>query len=325
MHRRFVLKAGLSTLAAAAVPARVNAQSNYPNKPIRFINAFPAGGPSDIFIRAFTQRLGVILGVPIIVENRVGAGGAIGGREAARSAPDGYTLQVATSSSLIIYPASTSTPMYDPVSDFVPIAHLAKLSATICVQASLPVKTLREFVDLVKSNPKKYPYGSGGNGSFVHLAAELFKKQAGIESLHVPYKGSAPAMQALVGEQVAWICDVPSTSLPFYESGRIKILALCDDQRSKALSAVPTAVEQGYPNMLANTFNFFVAPAGTPRSIVDILNGAAVRVMGQEDFLKQLAAQGVEPIVQSTPEQTAALIKAEIARWTPVVQATIKE
>lgn len=325
MQRRQLLKAGLSGIVIAANPVRTWAQAAYPNKPIMFINAFPAGGPSDVFIRVFAQRLGVILGVPMVVVNRVGAGGAIGSREAARAQPDGYTLQVATSSSLIIYPSSTSTPMYDPVNDFTPIAYLAKLSATICVRASLPVKTLREFVDLLKANPGKYPYGSGGNGSFVHLAAELFKKLAGIESLHVPYKGSAPAMQALVGEEVAWICDVPSTSLPFYESGKIKILALCGDVRSKVMPNVPTAVEQGFPGMVANTINFFVAPAGTPRNVVDTLNKAAMRVMNQEDFLKQLRSQGVEPVTSATPKQTADLIKAEIAHWLPIVQATIKE
>lgn len=325
MKRRQLLKAGLSGMAIAANPLRTWAQGAYPNKLIKIINAFPAGGPSDIFTHAFAQRLGVILGVPIVVDNRVGAGGAIGSRDVARSQPNGYTLQVATSSSLIMYPLSTKTPLYDPVNDFTPIAYLAKLSATICVQASLPVKTLREFVDLLKANPEKYPYGSGGVGSFVHLAAELFKKQAGIQSLHVPYKGSAPAMQALVAAQVAWITDVPSTSLPFYESGKIKILALCDDARSKALPNVPTTVEQGFPQMLANTFNFFVAPAGTPREVVETLNRAAMRVMNQEDFLKQLRSQGVEPVTSATPEQTADLIKAEIARWSPIVQANITE
>ena len=325
MQRRQVLQAGISGLALAALPARSPAQAAYPSKPIKFINAFPAGGPSDIFIRAFAQRLSLLLGVPIVVDNRVGAGGAIGGREAASAPPDGYTLQIATSSSLIIYPSSTSTPLYDPVKDFTPIASLAKLSATICVQPSLPVKTLREFVDLLKAQPEKYPYGSAGNGSFVHLAAELFKKQAGIESLHVPYKGSAPAMQALLAGHVAWICDVPSTSLPFYDSGKIGILALCDTARSNALPNVPTAVEQGYPGMVASTFNFFVAPAGTPRGIIATLNSGALRVMQQDDFLQQLRAQGVEPLTNATPEQTAELIKAEIARWAPNVKATIKE
>jgi tripartite-type tricarboxylate transporter receptor subunit TctC len=325
MNRRRVLQAGLSGLLVAAGPARTWGQSAYPDKPVKFINAFPAGGPSDVFIRAFAQRLSVVLGVPMVVDNRVGAGGAIGSREVAQSRPDGYTLQIATSSSLIIYPLSTSTPMYDPVSQFTPIAELAKLSATICASPSLPVRSLREFVNLLKADPTKYPYGSAGNGSFVHLAAELFKKQAGVESLHVPFKGSAPAMTALLGDQVAWICDVPSTSLRQHESGRIRILALCDDARSKALPNVPTAIEEGFPQMVANTFNFFVAPAGTPRSIVDTLNKAAVRVMNQEDFLAQLRAQGVEPITNATPERTEALIKAEIARWAPIVRATIKE
>jgi tripartite-type tricarboxylate transporter receptor subunit TctC len=315
----------LSGLAIAASPIRSFGQAAYPDKAIKFINAFPAGGPSDVFIRAFAQRLSAVLGQPMVVENRVGAGGAIGSREVARSRPDGYTLQVATSSSLIIYPFSTSTPMYDPVKEFTPIAPLAKLSATLCVSPSLPATSLREFVSLLKANPDKYSYGSAGNGSFTHLAAEMFKNQAGVESLHVPYKGSGPAMQALLGDQVAWACDVPSTSIPYYEAGKIKMLALCDDARSKALPNVPTAVEQGFPQMVANTFNFFVAPAGTPRNIIDTLNKAATTVMNQEEFLAQLRAQGVEPINGATPEQTEALIKAEIARWAPIVRATIKE
>ena len=216
-------------------------------------------------------------------------------------------------------------PLYDPIKDFTPIAALAKLSATICVPATLPVDNLTDFVQLLKANPDKYSYGSGGIGSFVHLSAELFKKQMGVESLHVPYKGSAPAMQALVGGQITWLCDVPSTSLPFYEVGKIKILALCDTERSQALPQVPTTVEQGFPDMLANTYNFFVAPAGVNQTVLDALNHAAMQVMNQKDFTDQLRAQGVVPILGATPEQTKELIKTETARWTPVGQANMSD
>ena len=325
MQRRPFLKICLGGLTATGLSGFSLAQTNYPERPIKFINAFPAGGPSDIFIRAFTQRLAVILNTSIVVDNRVGAGGAIGGNEAARAKPDGYTLQVATSSSLIIYPVSVRKPLYDPIKDFTPIAALAKLSATICVPATLPVDNLTDFVQLLKANPDKYSYGSGGIGSFVHLSAELFKKQMGVESLHVPYKGSAPAMQALVGGQITWLCDVPSTSLPFYEVGKIKILALCDTERSQALPQVPTTVEQGFPDMLANTYNFFVAPAGVNQTVLDALNHAAMQVMNQKDFTDQLRAQGVVPILGATPEQTKELIKTETARWTPVGQANMSD
>ena len=325
MQRRPFIQAVIGSLAGATLPGLSRAQGAYPDRPIKFINAFPAGGPSDIFIRAFTQRLSAILNTSIVVDNRVGAGGAIGGNEAARAKPDGYTLQVATSSSLIIYPVSVRKPLYDPIKDFSPIAALAKLSATICVPATLAVDTLTDFVKLLKANPDKYSYGSGGIGSFVHLSAELFKKQMGVESLHVPYKGSAPAMQALVGGQITWLCDVPSTSLPFYEAGKIKILALCDTERSQALPQIPTTVEQGYPDMLANTYNFFVAPSGVSSVVLDTLNRAAKQVMQQKEFTDQLRAQGVVPIVGATPEQTRELIRVETARWLPVGQANLSD
>ncbi len=325
MQRRPFLKTLIGGLVGATQPALSFAQNVYPDRPIKFINAFPAGGPSDIFIRAFTQRLSAVLNTPIVVDNRVGAGGAIGGHEAARAKPDGYTLQVATSSSLIIYPVSVRKPLYDPIKDFTPIAALAKLSATICVPASLPVNTLSDFIALLKANPEKYSYGSAGIGSFVHLAAELFKKQLGVDSLHVPYKGSAPAMQALVSGQIAWLCDVPSTSLPFYEAGKIKILALCDTERSQALPRVPTTVEQGFPEMLANTYNFFVAPAGISAVVGETLNAAAMKVMRQKEFTDQLRAQGVVPILDTTPAQTKDLIRIETARWTPIGQANMSD
>lgn len=325
MKRRHLL--GLGVASAAAAQLGVNplawAQDRYPQRPVRLLVGFSAGGPTDIVARKYAERVGRILGQQLIVENKPGASGVIASVDLAKARPDGYSLMMVTSSSHGIAPNSMVEPRFDAAKDFAYITVVGIVPMVMAVHPDLPAKTLPEAIALFKANPGKYSYGSSGVGGIAHLAAELFLMQAGgVKIEHIPYKGAGPGIQDTVGGHVQMFFDTFSTTLPHHRAGTLRILATFGEQRSKAAPDIPTAVESGVAGAVAYTFNAIVAPAGTPRSVIDMVAGATKQAMTDEAFRADLESVGVEPMPDSSPENAAAFVAAEIAKWAPVVKAT---
>jgi tripartite-type tricarboxylate transporter receptor subunit TctC len=312
---RLVLAGLLLSLTVAAAPA---AAQGYPNKPVRMIVAFPAGGPVDALARIFAQRLGGPLGQQVLVENRGGADGVIGAESVARAAPDGYTLFFASSAHAINASLYRTVP-YRTVEDFEPVTRIGESPNLIAVTPSLPVKDLAELIALAKSKPGELNYGA--TSSPTHLATELFTSMAGIKFTRVPYKGAAPAMTALMAGDVQMVLSGVGTMLPPAKAGRLKALAVTGQNRSPLAPEIPTVREAGVPGYVATTWYALLAPAGTPRSIVDRLN-AEVRTLLEDPGMKaQLATQGIE-LTPSTPEELGTFLRSEVAKWAKVVQDT---
>jgi tripartite-type tricarboxylate transporter receptor subunit TctC len=286
----------------------------YPSKPIRILIAQAPGSATDVISRVVGNRLSEALGQPIIVEARPGAGGALGAAEAARSAPDGYTLFMANNSTHGSNPAVYPKLPYDAVNDFAPISFVASVPYVLVVEPSLPVNSVQELIALAKSQPGKINYASAGNGSTHQFCAELLKSTAGIDMVHIPYKGSPPGVAAVLAGEVslmfANLTDVGSQ----IKSGRVKPLAVTTMKRAELLPNVPTMVEAGVPDFEITSWFGLLAPAGTPAPIVSRLNAEMVKVLAREDVRSTLGAQG-QDVRSSTPEQFAAHIKSEIARF----------
>ncbi len=302
----------------AAVDARAQAPDAWPSKPIRFILPFPPGGGTDILGRIISERLAANLGQPVVIENRGGAGGNVGAEAAAKSAPDGYTI-VLVAPSLAISPSLYSKLNYDPAKDFAPISLVATVPNVMVTHPSVPARTLQEFIALAKSKPGGMNFGSGGNGTSNHLAGELFNIVAGVKLVHVPYKGVNLAMNdVLSGEVHLVVIGIPAAA-PHIKAGKLRALALIAPQRSPALPDVPTIAEAGLPNFEVTTWYGVLAPAGTPRPVVTRLNAELVKIMHAPELKERLAAMATEPRT-STPEEFAAYLKQEIAKWAEVVR-----
>ncbi len=309
-------------LCLAGVSAAL-AQEVYPNRPIRLIVPFAPGGATDLFARKYAERLGKKLGQPVLPDNKAGASGVIAARETVRSKADGYTLFFATSTTLAILPSMMATPAYDVEKDFTPIALLGTTPLFLVVHASVPARTVGELVALVKANPGKYSYGTSGTGSTNHLAGELFKLRAGnLELLHVPYKGSGPALQDAVAGVNQVLFDTFSGSRPFHKAGKMRMLAIFAEKRSKFAPDIPTAIEAGIPGMVAGSFQVVCAPTATPAAIIDALQSATAEIMRDTVFLSELEALSIVPITDSTPEKAKQYIRNELAKWAPLVKAT---
>jgi len=294
------------------------AQEPYPGRPLRFILPFPPGGGTDILGRLIAERLAANLGQPVVTENRGGAGGNVGAEAAARSAPDGYTI-VLVAPSLAISPSLYSKLNYDPVKDFAPVSLVAQVPNVMITHPSVPAQTLAEFVSLAKSKPGGMNFGSGGSGTSNHLAGELFNLAAGVKLVHIPYKGVNLAMNGvLAGEvQLAFIgIPVPA---PHIKAGRLRALAVLARERSAALPEVPTAEEAGLPNFDVTTWYGILVPSGTPRPIVMRLNSELVKIMHSPEMKQRLGGMATETMT-STPEEFAAYIRQEIAKWGDVVR-----
>ncbi len=317
LHRRaFVAGA----LAAGALPAA--AQARYPDKPIRFVIPFPPGGPTDIIGRMMAEKLAADLGQQVIPDNRAGAAGAIGATEVARARPDGYTLLLGTSSTQAINPTTMVNPTYDALKDFSYVGLIGVNPAVLAAHPSMP-DTLKGMIELMRANPGKYSYGSSGQGGITHLASELFKQMAGgLNVVHVPYRGSGPALQDVLAGNLAWMFETISTTLPQHRSGKLRILGIALAKRTAAAPDIPTIAEAGVPGFEAYTFNIVAAPGGTPRPIIDTLHAAHARIMADRAFVEKLEQLAVVPIVDSTPESAAAFVKQEIDKWAPVVKST---
>ena len=303
--------------------ASVHAQ-NYPTKAVRLIVGFPAGGTSDIMARLTGQKLSEAWGQTFIIDNRPGAGGNIGTELVAKAAPDGYTLLVSPGSTLTSNPAVYSKVPFDTVRDFAPVTMIAGVPNALVVHPSVPVKNVKELIALAKASPGQLAYASTGAGQSTHLSAELLKTSAGINLIHVPYKGSAPALTDIVAGQVSVMFDNLPSVLPFIKSGRLKPLAVSSAARSRALPEVPTVAESALPGFDVTVWFGVLAPAATSRDIVNRLNAEVVKAIKTPDIRERFTQQGADPI-GNTPEDFAAVIKRDLAKWAKVVKdANIK-
>ena len=315
MFKRSLTIAGLFVASIATGFAQ-----NYPSKPIRIIIAQAPGSATDVISRVVANRLQESLGQPIVIEVRPGAGGAVGTEAAARSAPDGYTLFMANNSTHGSNPALYSKLPYDAVNDFAPITLVATVPYVLVVDPSLPVKSVQDLIALAKSKPGKMNYASAGNGSTHHFCGELLKSMAGIDLVHVPYKGSTPAIAGLLGGEVSLMFANLTDIGGQLKSGKVKALAVTVTKRASLIPEVPTLSEVGLPGFEIGSWFGLLAPAGTPAPIISRLNAETVKVLGRSDVQATLGAQGLE-LAPGSPEQFAAHIKSEIAKFTRIAKA----
>lgn len=316
-----VIKAGrvLLALAACALTASAWGQA-YPNKPLKMILPFPAGGPSDIVARAMGQGLAEALGHNVVIDNRPGGGGLIGATLAAKAPGDGYTLLLGGITTFGVAPSVHKNLAFDPVKDFLPVTMATRQPILLMMHPSLPVKSVREFIALAKARPGEINYASSGPGGSGHMAGELFRLVTGVNLVHIPYKGAPPALNELIAGQVQVMFGTILASAPHIRSGRVRAIAITGPQRSTALPEVMTFSEAGLPTYDASSWNGVLVPAGTPRAVVDRLNAEIVRILKSPNVLERLAQDGALP-APTTPEEFAAFIKAEIVKWGKVVQA----
>ena len=311
-----MLKKTLAAVVATLVSATALAQP-YPSKPVRFVVPYAAGGATDLIARVIGEKLAASLGQPFIVDNRPGAATLLGAQLVAKAEPDGYTLLMATSTTLAINASLYSKLPYDPVKDFAPISLAIQHPFVLLVNPNLPAQSVKELVALAKSKPGQLAYASGGSGSFPHLAMAMFQTMTGIDVIHVPYKGSAPALTDLMSGQIAMMFD--NTALNHVKGGRIRALAVTTKDRLSVMPDVPTLQEAGVAGYELAAWQGVIAPAGTPRPIVERLNAEIVKLMQQPDTKARLTADGGQ-IITSTPDQFAAYIKSEIGRFAKVVK-----
>ena len=318
--RRFLALAPLALLVAFGTPTAAAAQG-FPSKPVRLVVPFPAGGPLDATGRLIAQRLSEAWGQSVVVDNRPGAGGNIGADLVAKSAPDGYTVVMGALSTHAVNPHLYTKMPYDALKDFAPITNVAITPNVLVINPSLPVNSVRELIGYAKANPGKLSFGSGSNGSAGHLAGELLKLDTGIDMVHVPFKGAAPATQALLAGDTQLMFDNLANATPQVKAGRLKALAVTTAQRSRLAPDLPTMAEAGVPGFDISTWFGLLAPAGTPRDIVAKWNADVVRILNTPDVREKLLAQGAEP-APSTPEQFAQFIAQEYAKYGKIVKAS---
>lgn len=293
----------------------------YPTKPIRLIVGSAPGGPIDFSARLTAQKLTEALGQSVVVDNRTGAGGTIGTEYVAKAAPDGYTLLMASAATLCITPNLYPKIPYDTLRDFAPISTVAAVSYVLVVHPSIPVKTVQEFIALAKAEPGRLRFGSAGSGSVTHLGVELFKSMAGVDLLHVPYKGAGPAMIDLIGGQLDFMLDSLLTSTPLVKAGKLRALAQTGMRRSVVWPELPTVSETVLPGYEVSTWFGLVAPAATPRELIVKLNWAIVKGLGHAEIRERLLMQGLEPVGNS-PEEFGKLIRDELPKWARIVKVS---
>jgi len=300
-----------------AAPAAALAQA-YPNKPIRWVVPYTGGGITDVVTRVVTQKMQASLGQAIVVENKPGANSIIGADLVAKSAPDGYsivTVIAAHAANATLYQGKLP---FDPVKSFIPLSLAAIAPLILTANNNFPAKDVKELITYAKANPGKVNFGSSGIGAAAHLTTELFKQTAGIDMVHIPYKGTAPALLGLQGNDIQILVDVPSTLMPHVRGGRIKALAMFSNKRVPGAAEVPTFAEAGGPPLESSTWVMFLAPAGTPREIVTRLSQEAQKAINESDIKTRFSDIGIEP-VGGTPEQAAQFLAAEIAKWAKVI------
>jgi tripartite-type tricarboxylate transporter receptor subunit TctC len=319
MKRRTLLAAGLATIAS---PAIVRAQDKYPSRPVRLVIPFAPAGPTDIIGRMTAEKMTVLLGQTMLVDNKAGAAGSIGAVDVKNAKPDGYTFLFAPSSTHAINPTAFVKPLYDPIKDFTPISSICVNPLVLVVNPSMP-DTVPGLVELMKKNPGKYSYGSSGAGSILHLAAEYLKREVGgMDVEHVPYKGSMPALQDMMSGNIAWMFETFSTTLQLHRAGKVRILAYAHAKRAVIAPEIPTMIEAGIPGYEAYTFNLILGPAGLPQNVVDVIDQASRKLMTDPSAIKFLQDIAAVPTVDTTPARTAKFIKDELAKWAPIIKSS---
>ena len=309
----------LGFLVAALLACAAAAAQGFPARPIRIVVPFPPGGGTDVVARAVAPSMSQTLGQPVIVENRAGAGGNIGTEAVAKSAPDGYTLLVASAATAINNTLAKNI-SWEVSRDFAPVALLVVNQSLLVAHPAVPANNIKELIAFAKAKPGQVTYGSYGNGSSAHLIGELFKMMAGVDLVHVPYKGAAPAVNDLLGGQVNLVFADVAAVLPHVKAGRLKALGIGSSRRFEGLPDVPTVAEAGVPGFEAGGFLGLVAPAGTPAAAITALNAAAVKSLAQPDVHERLVALATVPM-GGTPEQFGQHLRAEVEKWAKVIRA----
>ncbi len=317
--RSYRVRSRLAALGAALLAALPVAAQEYPAKPVRIIIGFPPGGATDLVARLMAPKYTSVFKHQFIVDNRPGANGVIGSDLAAKAAPDGYTIHLATIGSLVLSPATGKVP-YDPLRDFAPISQAVALQNIFIVHPNLPPRTLKELIALARAKPGALNFASSGTASPGHLAGELFKNMAKVNLVHVPYKGGGPAMIDLVAGHVEIFVAVISTAVPQVKAGKARALAVTGTKRAATLQEVPTVAESALKGYEATNWYGYVAPPATPRPIIERLHKATVTVLEMADVRQALLDQGIEA-APNTPEQFAAYIQSETKKWAQVIKA----
>jgi tripartite-type tricarboxylate transporter receptor subunit TctC len=316
---RMLKMAAMGLVALGFCPDPGHAQP-YPARPIKVIVPTPAGGPVDVIARLVANYLTSAVGQPVVVDNRPGAGNTLGSKEAAQAEPDGYTLLYSSASGLVFAPMLQKNAGYDPMTSYDPIVLVAQSSTILVVHPSVPVKSVQELVAYAKANPGKVNFSSGGIGVLPHLIGEWFKSRAGIDIVHVPYRGGGPSINDLVGGQVQMTFEGTSVLLPLIETGKLRALAVTSAKRLPQLPDVPTMTESGFPGFVSTSWTGLLAPARTPREVIDKLNAQVNEGLKSAELKAALAKVSNEP-VGGTPQDFADMIKGDIAKWAPVVKA----
>jgi tripartite-type tricarboxylate transporter receptor subunit TctC len=322
LPRRSLLKTCVAAAASAFSLGAAAQAGDYPNKPIRMIVPFTPGGSTDILARTIGEQLTKAWGQTVIIENVPGAGGSLGADRVAKATPDGYTLLMGHIGTLAVTPSIYPRLPYDPIKSFAPVAWVARVPNVLVVHPSVPARSVRELVQYAKANPGKLNYGSGGNGSAAHIATEYFKLQSDTDIVHVPYKGTAPAVTDAVAGQIQVLLTGAPAVMPMAKSGKLVALAVSSPQRIPSAPELPTIAETGLPGLAgfeADQWYGIVAPAGTPEAIVRKLNAQVNSSLNSPEILALLQSEGATP-TPFPPEVFGKLIEAEIARWRPVVQ-----
>ncbi|MEP7182331.1 MAG: tripartite tricarboxylate transporter substrate binding protein [Betaproteobacteria bacterium] len=322
LRRRTLLGLAVACIVVVAFPLTAAAQAPaFPSKPVRLVVPFPAGGPLDATGRAIAQKLTEAWGQSVVVDNRPGAGGNIGADLVAKSAPDGYTVVMGALSTHAVNPSLYPSMPYDAVRDFTPITLVATTPNVLVVNPTLPVNSVKELIAYAKANPGKLSFGSGSNGSAGHLAGELFKVDAGVDMVHIPYKGAAPAMQALLAGDTQLMFDNLASSMPQVKAGKLRALAVTTAQRSKLVPELPTMAEAGVPGFDIATWFGLLAPAGTPPAVIAKWNADVVTILKSPEMRDRLAAQGAEA-APTTPTEFAQFIGRELTKYARIVKAS---
>ena len=322
MKRRDVLKLGLAGSVAAFAAPRAFAQGAFPNRPIKLVVPFSAGGVNDIVGRQWAERMKPVLG-SVYVENIGGAGGTLGIMEVKRAEPDGHVLALGSTSTMVLNTMTMSNVSYEPNKDFVPIAIFCASITSIAVHPSVPANNVKELIAYEKANSGKVSYGSAGAGTMSHLSGELFKAKTGMKDVvHVPYKGAGPGIADLVSGHIPMMSpNISGQVLEFHKTGKIRILAINAKERLKAAPDIPTAIEQGVPDMIGQLFLGIFAPAATPKPAIDALSAATKKAVDNPDFEKILTASGFEIVSYFTADSAQKYMAEEFARWKPLVDS----
>ncbi len=314
IRRRHLLQASIGLLASLAGLSPVRAQ-----QVLRMVVGFPPGGAGDTFARLIAEQLRQELGAPVVVENKEGAGGLVAAEAFLRAPADGYSFMLHTASTAVFAPVVRKNPPYDPLKDFQWIAQLSVAPLVVVANPNLEVASLKTFLDSLRAKPGQ-PYGSAGTGASTHLAAELLLDRAGgIKALHVPYKGSGPSLVDTMAGRVTFMLETLQTTQQLHAAGKLKILAVLGDARIPAAPDIPTAKEFGI-DAVASTYNLMAAPVQAPKERVDVVARALSNVMRRPEFQAKLRSQGIEPVIDSNPEQARSFVAAEVARWAPLAK-----